>query len=215
MKNCSIKILILSLLTIIILSSNIYACTKFVYTSDKIVLTGRTTDWSDEVSTNIWSLPRGIKRNGLAGPNSLNWTSKYGSIVATVHNMMTIDGINEKGLTMSILRLKEILLDLNICHDEFWEYMRTRTKRVNYPLNSEMWGTFIDNKVGDSEQNIRILVPTLTSDFSYKINIHEYAHAYELFILLQEGKELANINIKESEEFAISKEDEYQLKKVL
>lgn len=115
----------------------------------------------------------------------------------------------------SILRLKEILLDLNICHDEFWEYMRTRTKRVNYPLNSEMWGTFIDNKVGDSEQNIRILVPTLTSDFSYKINIHEYAHAYELFILLQEGKELANINIKESEEFAISKEDEYQLKKVL
>lgn len=115
----------------------------------------------------------------------------------------------------NILKLKEILLDLDICHDSFWEYMRTRTKRVNYPLNSGVWGTFIDNKVGDTEQNIKILVPPLTSDFSFKINIHEYAHAYELFILLQEGKELADINIKESEEFAISKEDEYQLKKVL
>lgn len=115
----------------------------------------------------------------------------------------------------NILELKKHLLDLEICHDEFWEYMRKNTRRVNLPLNSGVWGTFIDNKVENTHQNIRILVPPLTTDFSYKINIHEYAHAYELFNLLQEGKNLESINIKDSEEFAQSKEREYQLKKVL
>ncbi len=115
----------------------------------------------------------------------------------------------------NIIRLKKELLDLGICHDEFWEYMRTRTKRVNFPLSSGVWGTFIDNKVPNQEQNIRILVPQLTSELSYLINIHEYAHAYELYTLLELGKDIDNINIKNSENFAISKEEEYKLKKVL
>ncbi len=108
MKNISSKIIVITLILTVLSLSSAYACTKFVYTgNDNIVLTGRTTDWSDEVSTNLWLLPRGIKREGLAGKNSIKWTSKYGSVVATVHNIMTIDGMNEKGLTMSILRLKD------------------------------------------------------------------------------------------------------------
>ena len=107
MKNKSIKFFTLTLIVSLLTLSNVFACTKFVYTGKGIVLTGRTTDWANIIETNIWLLPRGIERNGLAGPNSITWTSKYGSVVSTVNDMMTIDGINEKGLTMSILRLKE------------------------------------------------------------------------------------------------------------
>lgn len=107
MKNKSIKIFALTLIVTVLSLSSVFACTKFVYTGDDIVLTGRSTDWADIIKTNIWLLPRGIERNGLAGPNSVAWVSKYGSVVSTVDDMMTIDGMNEKGLTMSILRLKE------------------------------------------------------------------------------------------------------------
>lgn len=114
-----------------------------------------------------------------------------------------------------LLNLKRILLDLQICHDEFWEYMRFRTKRVNYPLNSGIWGTFVDNKVDDKNPDIRILVPELNSELSYLINIHEHAHAYELFSMLQDKEDLNNLNKEASEQFAVSKEKEYQLQKVL
>lgn len=110
-----------------------------------------------------------------------------------------------------ILELKSILLDLDICHDSFWEFMRTRVKRINFPLTADIWGVFPEK----NNQDFRILVPTLTSDFSYRINIHEYAHAYELFLKLQEEKSIADIDIKQSEEFAVSKEKEYELQKVL
>lgn len=115
----------------------------------------------------------------------------------------------------SILKLKKELLDLEICHDEFWEYMRKNTRRVNYPLNSGVWGTFVDNKVGNENQDIKILVPPLVSDFAYRINIHEYAHAYELFSIIKFGEDINGVNIKNSEKFAVQKENEYQLKKVL
>ena len=109
----------------------------------------------------------------------------------------------------NILKLKKELLDLEICHDEFWEFMRTRVKRIKFPLNENIWGVFTET----NNQDFRIVVPTLSSEFSYKINIHEYAHAYELFLKLQEEKNIANIDIKKSEEFAKSKEEEYELKK--
>lgn len=111
----------------------------------------------------------------------------------------------------NILELKKNLLDLEICHDSFWDFMRTRTKRINTSLNTDIWGVFPEI----NNQDFRILVPVLSNDFSYRINIHEYAHAYELFLKLQEEKSIANIDVKESEQFAQSKEKEYELKKTL
>ena len=114
-----------------------------------------------------------------------------------------------------LLELKKHLLDLQICYDEFWEYMRFRTKRANYPISSGVWGTFVDNKVGESLPDIRILVPELISEKSFLINIHEYAHAYELYSMLQDKRSVDTLNKEASENFAKSKEQEYQLKKVL
>lgn len=113
----------------------------------------------------------------------------------------------------SLLKLKKILIDLNICHDRFWEYMSSRTKRVNFPLNSYIWGTFTDQLDADGKPSIRILVPYLNSEAALCINIHEYAHAYEFYNLLEIGADFATIDVNSSEEFAKSKEAEYKLKK--
>lgn len=89
-------------------ASSTDACTRAVYHgSDNTVITGRSMDWSDYTYTNLWVLPRGIKRTGLAGANSPEWTAKYGSVVATIYGIASADGMNEKGLVMNLLYLAE------------------------------------------------------------------------------------------------------------
>ncbi len=83
-------------------------CTRVVYLGlgDRIV-TGRSMDWKTELATNLWALPRGVRRSGLAGPGSIEWTAKYGSLVATAYDVCTTDGANEAGLAANLLWLAE------------------------------------------------------------------------------------------------------------
>jgi penicillin V acylase-like amidase (Ntn superfamily) len=83
-------------------------CTRVVYlgAGDRIV-TGRSMDWKSELATNLWALPRGVRRSGQAGPDSIEWTSKYGSVVATGYDVCTTDGVNEAGLAVNLLWLAE------------------------------------------------------------------------------------------------------------
>ena len=71
------------------------------------MLVGRTMDWFEPMQTNLWALPRGIQRSGLAGKNSMRWTSKYGSVCSVVYGFASADGMNEKGLDANILWLAE------------------------------------------------------------------------------------------------------------
>lgn len=88
--------------------STVDACTRAVYLGDNNnVITGRSMDWKSDVGTNLWILPRGLKQSGVAGPNSIEWTSKYGSVIATGYNISTTDGMNEKGLVVNMLWLVE------------------------------------------------------------------------------------------------------------
>lgn len=48
-----------------------------------------------------------MERDGAAGPNSVKWVSKYGSVVASGYDVSTTDGINEKGLSANLLWLVE------------------------------------------------------------------------------------------------------------
>lgn len=64
-------------------------------------------DWEVEIGTNLWALPRGVTRTGSAGPGSLEWTSKYGSVVASGYDISTTDGLNEAGLAANLLWLAE------------------------------------------------------------------------------------------------------------
>jgi penicillin V acylase-like amidase (Ntn superfamily) len=78
------------------------ACTRAVYEGPNgRILTGRTMDWRDDIQSNLWILPRGVARDGAAGPTSLKWTSRYGSVVATGYDIATADGLNEAGLMVN------------------------------------------------------------------------------------------------------------------
>jgi penicillin V acylase-like amidase (Ntn superfamily) len=84
------------------------ACTRAVYLgSDGTIVTARSMDWAEDTGTDLWSFPRGMKRNGAAGPSSIQWQSKYGSVVCSFYNVGSVDGMNEKGLAANVLYLTE------------------------------------------------------------------------------------------------------------
>ena len=84
------------------------ACTRILYTgANQTVITGRSMDWHKDNSPSIWAMPRGIARDGATGPSTVRWTSKYGSLVVSMYDIATVDGINEKGLVANTLYLAE------------------------------------------------------------------------------------------------------------
>ena len=84
------------------------ACTRALYVGkDNLVITGRSMDWAEDMHSNIWVFPRGMKRNGEAGSKSPQWSAKYGSVVVSVYDAASADGMNEKGLVMNMLYLGE------------------------------------------------------------------------------------------------------------
>lgn len=88
------------------LTSTVEACTRAMYSGPaNVVVTGRSMDWMEDMGANLWALPRGITNNGAAGPNSITWTSKYGSVVTTAYDIAVADGMNEKGLVANLLYL--------------------------------------------------------------------------------------------------------------
>lgn len=84
-------------------------CTIALWSNNTIAtVSGRNMDWLEDMHTDLWVFPRGMERTGLESDvNSLNWTAKYGSVAASVYNIGTADGINEKGLAMHMLWLAE------------------------------------------------------------------------------------------------------------
>ncbi|MDP3559649.1 MAG: linear amide C-N hydrolase [Legionellaceae bacterium] len=111
----------------------IEACTRAVYLgSDNLVMTGRSMDWEENMHSSMWVFPRGIQRQGLAGPTSPQWISKYGSVVVSVYDLATADGMNEKGLVMNLLYLAES------------DY--GQAPKDHPPLSVSLWGQYaLDN----------------------------------------------------------------------
>lgn len=84
------------------------SCTRFVYIgSHGDVITARSMDWKSDVATNLWIFPRGMQRDGAAGPRSIRWASRYGSVIASGYDISTTDGLNEAGLSVNVLWLVE------------------------------------------------------------------------------------------------------------
>jgi len=96
------------IVTVFFLSSPTFACSRVTYLgSDGVVITGRSMDWMQDMQSNLWAFPRGMKRNGAAGVKSISWVSKYGSVVVSAYEAGTADGMNEKGLVANLLYLDE------------------------------------------------------------------------------------------------------------
>ena len=84
------------------------ACTRTLYVgANNTVITGRNMDWMEDMASNLWVFPAGLKRDGAAGPKSIQWTSKYGSVVVSGYEAGSADGLNEKGLVANLLYLAE------------------------------------------------------------------------------------------------------------
>lgn len=82
------------------------ACTRVVYHGPEArYLTGRSMDWKLPMLSDLWVFPRGMKREGAAGPRSVEWQSRYGSLIVSGYDISTVDGMNEKGLVANLLWL--------------------------------------------------------------------------------------------------------------
>ncbi len=82
-------------------------CTRVIWpNAGGAVLVGRNMDFHKDLMTNLWKQPRGIMRDdGVSG--KLTWTSKYGSVIATAFDIISVDGMNEAGLAGHVLWLAE------------------------------------------------------------------------------------------------------------
>lgn len=95
-------------LALLFIHQETQSCTRVVYKGPNgTIITARSMDWKDDIAANLWVFPRGMARNGEVGPQSLKWTSKYGSVVASAWDIATTDGLNEQGLVANVLWLVE------------------------------------------------------------------------------------------------------------
>jgi penicillin V acylase-like amidase (Ntn superfamily) len=84
------------------------ACTRSLSVGDNnTVITGRNMDWKEDMASNLWIFPAGMKRDGASGPRSIAWTSKYGSVIVSGYEAGTTDGMNARGLVANLLYLAE------------------------------------------------------------------------------------------------------------
>ena len=129
---------------VLIVAEVAMACTRVVYLGDNDVITARSMDWKSDVGTNLWILPSNVKRNGMAGPKSIQWTSKYGSVVATGYDISTTDGVNEKGLAANLLWLVE---------SEYPNIEQTKKP----PLSISLWAQYVLDNYATVDEAIRAL----------------------------------------------------------
>jgi choloylglycine hydrolase len=116
-------------------------------------------DWKNDMGTNLWAFPRGMKRDGVAGSKSIEWTSKYGSVIAAGFDVGSADGINEKGLVANMLYLVET------------EYPKPTNDDPRKPLCLSTWAQYVlDNyaTVAEAVEGLRkepfYIVPVKTPD---------------------------------------------------
>lgn len=102
------SILLAFILFVCSVKTDVKSCTRVVYKgTNGTLLTARSMDWKDDILTNLWIFPRGMERSGEVGPKSIQWKSKYGSVIASGYDISTTDGMNEKGLVANVLWLVE------------------------------------------------------------------------------------------------------------
>lgn len=95
------------------------ACSRAVYFGKEgQTVTGRTMDWAvPDVDTNLWLSPRGMTRT-IKTAVPMTWTSRYGSVVTTIYESVSADGMNEKGLVANMLYLAEAKYPVAIANDK-------------------------------------------------------------------------------------------------
>ena len=83
------------------------ACSVFLLKNGEVVVVGRNYDWHMEDAL-VMVNKRDIQKTALSFDNPAKWTSKYGSVTINQYGReLPCDGMNEKGLVISLLWLVE------------------------------------------------------------------------------------------------------------
>jgi penicillin V acylase-like amidase (Ntn superfamily) len=136
------------------------ACTRAVFIgANNLIITGRSMDWGGPMGTNLWIFPRGLTRNGAAGLNSATWISKYGSVVTSIFDAGSADGMNEKGLVVNMLYLAET------------QYENPVNAETSKPISISAWVQYILDHYATVDEAVAALsqlpiyaVPTMSPD---------------------------------------------------
>jgi penicillin V acylase-like amidase (Ntn superfamily) len=141
------------------------ACTRAVYLgSDGLVITGRTMDWVEDMSSNLWVFPRGMHRDGAAGPTSPKWVSKYGSVTVAGYEKASTDGMNEKGLVANMLYLAGADFGKSDGKPPF-----AVTSWAQYVLDN--YATVAEAVDGWSKESFSVIAPTLPNGFPAQLHL--------------------------------------------
>lgn len=86
-----------------------------------------------------------MQRTGEAGPPSIKWTSRYGSLIASGYDVSTTDGMNERGLVANLLWLAE---------------SQYPTPRANKPtLALSLWAQYVLDNFATVQEAVDALGP--------------------------------------------------------
>jgi len=82
------------------------ACSLVFWTNNhQAKVVARSSDFYLPDQPKFYIFPKGLSRHGKAGENSAKWTSKFGSVVIISLDQAVAEGLNEKGLAVSLLYL--------------------------------------------------------------------------------------------------------------
>ena len=71
--------LFVALLVVGVVATPAHPCSRVLWNdSGRNVLVGRNMDWFEDMKSNIWVLPRGMKRDGMGGANTVTWVRPTG-----------------------------------------------------------------------------------------------------------------------------------------
>lgn len=91
-----------------ICSADAYPCSRVVLRGDNtdIVMVGRTLDWRTPIPTDIYVYPAGMAKMSMPSGQRIEWTSKFGSVLAVGYDGGVTEGMNERGLVCNALFCK-------------------------------------------------------------------------------------------------------------
>lgn len=81
-------------------------CTRILWNDNAQAKTvSRCMDWSESDEPQLWFVPQGVTRGGTGADASHIWTSRYASVVTSMWDMGTVDGLNTARLGAHALYL--------------------------------------------------------------------------------------------------------------
>ena len=156
------------------------ACSRILWnTNGDLVISVRSMDWDHSFEDLLFIYPRGVKKDGGAGEKSAQWTSKYGSLVASIYTFASkygfglydgaTEGINEKGLAAHILYLEETDYEkeddrAGVTYMRWLEYLLDNFATVDEAVAGMKDVRIVPVKLGDEVIGVHLAIEDASGD---------------------------------------------------